>query len=139
MCGEMLKDPTAPEVRLYAKTLSNLELSRGATVRDDMTTLLQQLVEVHTDERTRRNNALTLVDQTEICCDTLNASCLMAPLLILVGGKGSCLPSCSGEDVTSAGGLQRTGGGPQRECSPTARRQCRRYTPLFFKDIASLS
>uniref|UniRef100_A0A8C3AJZ4 Non-SMC condensin I complex, subunit G n=1 Tax=Cyclopterus lumpus TaxID=8103 RepID=A0A8C3AJZ4_CYCLU len=33
MCGEMLQDPTAPEVRLYAKTLSNLELSRGETCR----------------------------------------------------------------------------------------------------------
>uniref|UniRef100_A0A8C3AHM7 Non-SMC condensin I complex, subunit G n=1 Tax=Cyclopterus lumpus TaxID=8103 RepID=A0A8C3AHM7_CYCLU len=44
MCGEMLQDPTAPEVRLYAKTLSNLELSRGETVRKDLQTLLQQLV-----------------------------------------------------------------------------------------------
>lgn len=49
MCGEMLKDPTAPEVRLYAKTLSNLELSRDETVRKDLQTLLQQLVQVHTD------------------------------------------------------------------------------------------
>lgn len=46
MCGEMLKDPTAPEVRLYAKTLSNLELSREETVRKDLQTLLQQLVQV---------------------------------------------------------------------------------------------
>lgn len=46
MCGEMLKDPTAPEVRLFAKTLSNLELSRGETVREDLTTLLQKLVQV---------------------------------------------------------------------------------------------
>ena len=49
MCGEMLKDPTAPEVRLYAKTLSNLELSRDETVRKDLQTLLQELVQVHTD------------------------------------------------------------------------------------------
>ncbi|XP_027873036.1 condensin complex subunit 3 [Xiphophorus couchianus] len=49
MCGEMLKDPTAPEVRLYAKTLSNLELCREETVRDDLTTLLQQLVQVVKD------------------------------------------------------------------------------------------
>lgn len=48
MCGEMLKDPTAPEVRLYAKTLSNLELSRDDTVRKDLHTLLQQLVQVYT-------------------------------------------------------------------------------------------
>ncbi|XP_068448289.1 condensin complex subunit 3 [Clinocottus analis] len=49
MCGEMLKDPGAPEVRLYAKTLSNLELSRGETVRKDLQTLLQQLVQVVKD------------------------------------------------------------------------------------------
>ncbi|XP_070777974.1 condensin complex subunit 3 isoform X2 [Enoplosus armatus] len=49
MCGEMLKDPTAPEVRLYAKTLSNLELSRDETVRKDLQTLLQQLVQVVKD------------------------------------------------------------------------------------------
>lgn len=46
MCGEMLRDPTAPEVRLYAKTLSNLELSREETVRKDLQMLLQQLVQV---------------------------------------------------------------------------------------------
>ncbi|KAF3687656.1 Condensin complex subunit 3 [Channa argus] len=49
MCGEMLKDPTAPEVRLYAKTLSNLELSRDETVRKDLHMLLQQLVQVVKD------------------------------------------------------------------------------------------
>lgn len=49
MCGEMLKDPTAPEVRLYAKTLSNLELSRDETIRRDLLVLLQQLVQVQTD------------------------------------------------------------------------------------------
>ncbi|XP_042253984.1 condensin complex subunit 3 [Thunnus maccoyii] len=49
ICGEMLKDPTAPEVRLYAKTLSNLELSREETVRKDLQTLLQQLVQVVKD------------------------------------------------------------------------------------------
>lgn len=46
MCGEILKDSTAPEVRLYAKTLSNLELSSNETVRTDLQTLLQQLVQV---------------------------------------------------------------------------------------------
>lgn len=46
MCGEMLKDTTAPEVRLYAKTLSNLELSSDETIRTDLQTLLQQLVQV---------------------------------------------------------------------------------------------
>ncbi|XP_078809405.1 condensin complex subunit 3 isoform X1 [Oryzias latipes] len=49
LCGEMLKDPTAPEVRLYAKTLSNLELSRDSTVREDLLTLLQQLVQTVKD------------------------------------------------------------------------------------------
>lgn len=47
ICGEMLKDPTAPEVRLYAKTLSNLELSRDETVRKDLQTLLQEIAQVH--------------------------------------------------------------------------------------------
>ncbi|KAM7419228.1 hypothetical protein PAMA_016375 [Pampus argenteus] len=49
ICGEMLKDPTAPEVRLYAKTLCNLELSRDETVRKDLQTLLQQLVQAVKD------------------------------------------------------------------------------------------
>uniref|UniRef100_H3CGA7 Non-SMC condensin I complex, subunit G n=1 Tax=Tetraodon nigroviridis TaxID=99883 RepID=H3CGA7_TETNG len=49
MCGEMLKDSTAPEVRLYAKTLGNLELSSDETVRTDLQTLLQQLVQVVKD------------------------------------------------------------------------------------------
>ncbi|XP_029007858.1 condensin complex subunit 3 [Betta splendens] len=49
ICGEMLKDPTAPEVRLYAKTLGHLELSRDETVRKDLHTLLQQLVQVVKD------------------------------------------------------------------------------------------
>uniref|UniRef100_A0A8C6K7K4 Non-SMC condensin I complex, subunit G n=1 Tax=Nothobranchius furzeri TaxID=105023 RepID=A0A8C6K7K4_NOTFU len=46
MCGEMLKDPTAPEVRLYAKALSNLEFSRDDAVKEDLQSLLQQLVQV---------------------------------------------------------------------------------------------
>ncbi|XP_034045093.1 condensin complex subunit 3 [Thalassophryne amazonica] len=46
MCGEMLKDPTAPEVRFYAKMLSNLELSRDEMVRKDLQTLLQELIQV---------------------------------------------------------------------------------------------
>lgn len=74
MCGEMLKDPTAPEVRLYAKTLSNLELSRGDTVRKDLLTLLQQLVQVPTCFRlTRGSIAATLKadeDRTAAGCET---------------------------------------------------------------------
>lgn len=50
MCGQMLKDSTAPEVRLYAKTLGNLELSSDQTVRTDLQTLLQQLVQVPTPD-----------------------------------------------------------------------------------------
>uniref|UniRef100_A0A672FJW0 Nuclear condensin complex subunit 3 C-terminal domain-containing protein n=1 Tax=Salarias fasciatus TaxID=181472 RepID=A0A672FJW0_SALFA len=49
LCGEMLNDPTAPEVRLYAKTLSSLDLSRDETVRKDLLSLLQQLVQVVKD------------------------------------------------------------------------------------------
>ncbi|XP_077381621.1 condensin complex subunit 3 isoform X2 [Festucalex cinctus] len=49
MCGEMLRDPTAPEVRLYAKTLSYLELSRDEMVMKDLLSLLQQLVQVVKD------------------------------------------------------------------------------------------
>lgn len=53
LCGEMLKDPTAPEIRLYAKTLSNLELSTDDTVKKDLQTLLQQLLEVASLENKR--------------------------------------------------------------------------------------
>ncbi|KAM9819142.1 condensin complex subunit 3 [Syngnathus typhle] len=49
MCGEMLLDPTAPEVRLYAKTLSYLELTGNEMVRKDLLSLLQQLIQVVKD------------------------------------------------------------------------------------------
>ncbi|XP_061627158.1 condensin complex subunit 3 isoform X1 [Phyllopteryx taeniolatus] len=49
VCGEMLRDPTAPEVRLYAKTLSYLEVSGDQTVKKDLLSLLQQLVQVVKD------------------------------------------------------------------------------------------
>ncbi|XP_040002812.1 condensin complex subunit 3 [Xiphias gladius] len=78
MCGEMLKDPTAPEVRLYAKTLSNLELSRGETVRTDLQTLLQQLVQVVRDRvclRALEKMVYQLVDSTEQA-ELLSASAL---------------------------------------------------------------
>ncbi|XP_023121492.2 condensin complex subunit 3 [Amphiprion ocellaris] len=78
MCGEMLKDPTAPEVRLYAKTLSNLELSRDDTVRKDLQTLLQQLVEVVTDRvclRALEKMVSQLVDSKEQA-ELLSASAL---------------------------------------------------------------
>ncbi|XP_045069849.1 LOW QUALITY PROTEIN: condensin complex subunit 3 [Coregonus clupeaformis] len=45
VCGEMLKDPSAPEVRLYAKTLSSLELSTDGNTRRDLVTLLQHITQ----------------------------------------------------------------------------------------------
>uniref|UniRef100_A0A8K9X7G9 Non-SMC condensin I complex, subunit G n=1 Tax=Oncorhynchus mykiss TaxID=8022 RepID=A0A8K9X7G9_ONCMY len=44
VCGEMLKDPSAPEVRLYAKVLNSLELSADGNTTRDLVTLLQQEV-----------------------------------------------------------------------------------------------
>ncbi|XP_078116575.1 condensin complex subunit 3 [Sander vitreus] len=78
MCGEMLKDPTAPEVRLYAKTLSNLELSRDETVRKDLHMLLQQLVQVVKDRvclRALEKMIYQLVDSKEQA-ELLSASAL---------------------------------------------------------------
>ncbi|XP_062334089.1 condensin complex subunit 3 [Osmerus eperlanus] len=49
VCGEMLRDPTAPEVRLYAKVLSSLELSPNDTTRRDLLSLLQQITQVVKD------------------------------------------------------------------------------------------
>ncbi|KAK9540184.1 hypothetical protein VZT92_002653 [Zoarces viviparus] len=78
LCGEMLKDPSAPEVRLYAKTLSNLELSRDETVRKDLQTLLQQLVQVVKDRvclRALEKMVHQLVDAREQA-ELLSASAL---------------------------------------------------------------
>ncbi|KAG7485689.1 condensin complex subunit 3 [Solea senegalensis] len=78
LCGEMLKDPTAPEVRLYAKTLSNLELSRDETVKKDLQTLLQQLVQVVRDRvclRALEKMVSQLVDSKEQA-ELLSASAL---------------------------------------------------------------
>ncbi|XP_074552794.1 condensin complex subunit 3 [Halichoeres trimaculatus] len=78
MCGEMLKDPTAPEVRLYAKTISNLELSRDESVRKDLQTLLQQLVQVVKDRvclRALEKMVCQLVDSREQA-ELLSASAL---------------------------------------------------------------
>ncbi|KAM4584418.1 condensin complex subunit 3 isoform 2-T2 [Odontesthes bonariensis] len=78
MCGEMLKDPAAPEVRLYAKTLRNLELSRDETVREDLQTLLQQLVQVVKDRvclRALEKMMHQLVDSKEQA-ELLSASAL---------------------------------------------------------------
>ncbi|KAI3353201.1 hypothetical protein L3Q82_019761, partial [Scortum barcoo] len=78
LCGEMLKDPTAPEVRLYAKTLSNLELSRDETVRKDLQMLLQQLAQVVKDRvclRALEKMIYQLVDSKEQA-ELLSASAL---------------------------------------------------------------
>ncbi|XP_071779296.1 condensin complex subunit 3 [Centroberyx gerrardi] len=78
VCGEMLKDPTAPEVRLYAKTLSNLELSTDGTIRRDLLTLLQQITQVVKDRiclRAVEKMIDQLVDSKEQA-ELLNASAL---------------------------------------------------------------
>ncbi|CAN9510407.1 unnamed protein product [Ophioblennius macclurei] len=78
LCGEMLKDPIAPEVRLYAKTLCGLELSRDETVKKDLHSLLQQLVQVVKDRICLRalekmiNQLVDAKEQTEL----LSASAL---------------------------------------------------------------
>ncbi|XP_071244801.1 condensin complex subunit 3-like isoform X2 [Salvelinus alpinus] len=41
----MLKDPSAPEVRLYSKVLSSLELSTDNNTTRDLVTLLQQVTQ----------------------------------------------------------------------------------------------
>uniref|UniRef100_A0A671X6B2 Non-SMC condensin I complex, subunit G n=1 Tax=Sparus aurata TaxID=8175 RepID=A0A671X6B2_SPAAU len=90
MCGEMLKDPTAPEVRVYAKTLSNLELSRDETVRKDLLTLLQQLVQVVKDRvclRALEKMVYQLLDSKEQA-ELLSASALQ-PLDVNADGKHS--------------------------------------------------
>lgn len=78
MCGEMIKDPTAPEVRLYAKTLSNLELSKDGTVKEDLQTLLQELLQVVKDRvclRALEKMVIQLVDSKEQA-ELLSASAL---------------------------------------------------------------
>uniref|UniRef100_A0A8K9XCD2 Non-SMC condensin I complex, subunit G n=1 Tax=Oncorhynchus mykiss TaxID=8022 RepID=A0A8K9XCD2_ONCMY len=52
VCGEMLKDPSAPEVRLYAKVLNSLELSADGNTTRDLVTLLQQVTQVQEREET---------------------------------------------------------------------------------------
>nr|XP_057929295.1 condensin complex subunit 3 [Doryrhamphus excisus]XP_057929303.1 condensin complex subunit 3 [Doryrhamphus excisus] len=78
ICGEMLKDPTAPGVRLYAKTLNHLELSRDETVKKDLLSLLQQLVQVVKDRiclRALEKMISYLVDSKEQA-ELLNATAL---------------------------------------------------------------
>uniref|UniRef100_A0A3B4B2L3 UVR domain-containing protein n=1 Tax=Periophthalmus magnuspinnatus TaxID=409849 RepID=A0A3B4B2L3_9GOBI len=75
MCGEMLKDPSAPEVRLYAKTLCNLELSQDETVKKDLHTLLQELVQDRVCLRALEKMMAQLVDSKEQA-EMLSASAL---------------------------------------------------------------
>ena len=46
VCGEILKDHTAPEVRLYAKTLNNLEVGGNEGTRQEVHALLQEVAQV---------------------------------------------------------------------------------------------
>ena len=46
VCGEILKDQTAPEVRLYAKTLNNLEVSANEGTRQELHALLLEVTQV---------------------------------------------------------------------------------------------
>uniref|UniRef100_A0A8K9Y1H6 Non-SMC condensin I complex, subunit G n=1 Tax=Oncorhynchus mykiss TaxID=8022 RepID=A0A8K9Y1H6_ONCMY len=62
VCGEMLKDPSAPEVRLYAKVLNSLELSADGNTTRDLVTLLQQVTQLHrysTDNNTTPGDPVT--------------------------------------------------------------------------------
>ncbi|CAL8333990.1 unnamed protein product [Lota lota] len=49
VCEEILRDPTAPEVRLYARTLNNLEVSANESTRQEVQALLQEVTQVVKD------------------------------------------------------------------------------------------
>ncbi|KAJ3594231.1 hypothetical protein NHX12_006562 [Muraenolepis orangiensis] len=49
VCGEILKDHTAPEVRLYARTLGNLQISANQVTRAELHALLQEITQVVKD------------------------------------------------------------------------------------------
>lgn len=44
ICNEILVDPTAPDVRIYAKALNSLELSSSST--ENLLVLLSEIQEV---------------------------------------------------------------------------------------------
>lgn len=44
ICNEILMDPTAPDVRIYARALSSLEHSRAST--ENLLVLLNEILEV---------------------------------------------------------------------------------------------
>ncbi|XP_030047085.1 LOW QUALITY PROTEIN: condensin complex subunit 3 [Microcaecilia unicolor] len=53
ICNEILKDPAAPDVRIYAKALSSLELTTEDS-RKDLLTLLNEIFEKVKDKRYQR-------------------------------------------------------------------------------------
>uniref|UniRef100_A0A674AFA4 Non-SMC condensin I complex, subunit G n=1 Tax=Salmo trutta TaxID=8032 RepID=A0A674AFA4_SALTR len=65
VCGEMLKDPSAPEVRLYAKVLSSLELSADGNTTRDLATLLQQVTQRRLLLRVEREREETTTEGRE--------------------------------------------------------------------------
>ncbi|XP_030005592.1 condensin complex subunit 3 isoform X1 [Sphaeramia orbicularis] len=116
MCGEMLKDPTAPEVRLYAKTLSNLELSRDETVRKDLQTLMQELVQVVKDRvclRALEKMLLQLVDSREQA-ELLSASALQ-PLDVNADEAATDDPSKSAKRAKEARGSRHSQRGQEAQ------------------------
>nr|XP_033804584.1 condensin complex subunit 3 isoform X2 [Geotrypetes seraphini] len=52
ICNEILKDPTASDVRIYAKALSSLELSKDS--RKDLLILISEIIEEVKDKRCQR-------------------------------------------------------------------------------------
>uniref|UniRef100_A0A667WPG7 Non-SMC condensin I complex, subunit G n=1 Tax=Myripristis murdjan TaxID=586833 RepID=A0A667WPG7_9TELE len=108
VCGEMLKDPTAPEVRLYAKTLSNLELSTDGTIRKDLLTLLQQITQVVKDRiclRAVEKMIDQLADSREQA-ELLTASALQ-PLDVNADGRHTNSSNLDGENVPESVAVAR--------------------------------
>lgn len=44
ICNEILRDPTAPDVRIYTKALNSLELSGSST--ENLLVLINEILEV---------------------------------------------------------------------------------------------
>uniref|UniRef100_A0A8C5CQ78 Non-SMC condensin I complex, subunit G n=1 Tax=Gadus morhua TaxID=8049 RepID=A0A8C5CQ78_GADMO len=65
VCGEILKDQTAPEVRLYAKTLNNLEVSANEGTRQELHALLLEVVKDRISLRAVEKVIDRLVDSKE--------------------------------------------------------------------------
>ena len=65
VCAEVLKDHTAPEVRLYAKTLNNLEVSGHEGTRQELHALLQEVTQV-----TPANEVIQVTPANQVVQDT---------------------------------------------------------------------